>query len=145
MGFEILSEPSCGPVGTFVPRANQQTHRSIFVCVEGNKKSGWIDQYTAQQGIVSQDGRACLKYEEWVGDDKKRNLIKHSDMTIKEMIVPIEEAKKFEAHAGRISQERVDTYSKISAELPATDTQVGRRTLEASNLTVPIASLEYQT
>lgn len=141
MAIELIAEPSFGTAGSFAPRADQKTHRSMFACTGGTKQNGWTDGHTARQGILSADGRMRLKYEEFRGEDKQPNKVRFNGMELTEFAVPVEDAIRFEQHAAGISQDKVNTYNRTPAETPANEQQLGHRVLENANTPMSLPAL----
>lgn len=136
--IEVIDEPGFGSGGSFAPKADQKRFRSMFACVDGKKAPGWMDEHSARSGVVSQDGRRRLRYEEFTGENKQRNQFTVNGMTVKEMVVPVEAALEFEQHAAGISKDRVDAYNQIPEALPPSANNVGIRVLESANISVPL-------
>lgn len=135
--FEIIAEPSFGPVGTFAPQADQAKFRSCFAIVDGPSQPGWETKNSMQQGIPTQDGRRKLTFDEFKRDGKVNDIM-HKGMRLREFVTPVEQARAKEQYDAGISNEVVANYMKPS-EKPASDQAIGRSSSgSAQNIEVTI-------
>lgn len=118
MAFEIIESPqSVSPKGSFQTKSDQTKFRSAFF-PEGTGP---------EASVMSQDGRVRLGFTEFVSETgKNRNIVSVPQMTgkMKEYIVPIEDARKFDQHAAALSLGRVEECLREN-RLDPTPTQVG--------------------
>lgn len=142
-GFELIdsTENSANsPKGTFTPRANQKTHRSVFVCVGGKKEYGWWDEHEVRGGITTKDGRHRLNFEEYKDPKtQKPHITTFNGMELKEFIVPVEATLAKEQYDAGLSEGACALFLR-KTETPSSPNQVGVKVLEStqSNTVVTI-------
>jgi len=140
-GFEIIehgNNSANSPKGTFTPRANQDTHRSVFVCVGGKKEKGWWDEHEARGGITTKDGRHRISFEEYKDPKtQKPHVTTFNGMELKEFIVPVEAALAKEKYDAQLSNGECALFLR-KTETPHSPTQVGVKVLESTQSTTQI-------
>lgn len=120
--FEIINEQNFGPSGSFAPKADQREFVSTFAVVSGEKKAGWQDAHTVQQGIPTQDGRAKLSFEEFKGKDGKANDITVNGMKLREFVAPRDQSIEKEKYDANLSNEKMRAASRPVTIAPSATT-----------------------
>ena len=122
--------------GRFEPHSDQKEFRSCFAVVAGDNHGGWFDAHTVQDGLMTCDGRARLRFEEFKGKTGKCHDVKFNGMTLREFIVPKEMVDQKNAYEAELSNRRVAGFGDRGIE--ATGDTVGRSsTLESNLIEVP--------
>lgn len=114
--FEFVADrPNANPysAGEFTPKADQTKFASIWARVDGEGQ-GFFTGHHVQQGILSADGRAKLRAEEFRDENDKPHEIKHNKAVLREYIVPVEDVKQWNMyeHQQGLEKERRHQQSR---------------------------------
>lgn len=132
VGWSIVKEPQFGPGGKFAPHADQKLYVSAFAAVGDVVEPGWPTRGDLEQGIATQDGKGVLRFMPYLDEKKQAHIVQLRGMKTQEMIAPRPDAEQKELHDARISNIKCGSYYKPTEEIPATDSQVGRKKLEST-------------
>jgi hypothetical protein len=111
------ASPEAFGMGTLAPHADQSKFRSFWACVEGENDGRWPSVREAQEGLrVGNDGRKKLPYTQFERDKGKYHDVAYGKVKLREMIVPIEDAREKDRYEGMLSTRAVNNFAEQMTE-----------------------------